>query len=104
MNEEPTRNFDQIFSAEIRPVCPRCGPRGFIVLREDAIVNADKDILIVTCESKSCHAAIGVLPASAVWDENFRAHFAKMQMPFSGSAAAHHMWNLSNCVSQRYCF
>lgn len=70
MNEEPKRGFfDKFFPAGIRPVCPRCGHRGFIVLREDAIVNADKDIAIVTCESKSCQAAIGVLPASAVWDE-----------------------------------
>jgi|GEM_PF-769150 len=70
MNEEPKHGFfDTFFSVGIRPVCPKCGHRRFIVLREDAIVNADKDIAIVTCESKSCHAAIGVLAASAVWDE-----------------------------------
>jgi len=67
--EEEKRIFDTFFRAGIRPVCPKCGHHGFVVLRDDAMVNADKPIAVVTCASKTCHAAIGFLPASAVWDE-----------------------------------
>jgi len=61
--------LDKHHSVGIRPVCPRCGHAGFIVLHDDAVVNADKALAIVACAAKDCHAAIGVLPASAVWDE-----------------------------------
>ena len=66
-NEQERGFFDKYFSTGIRPVCPKCGHQGFIVLHDDAVVNSDKAIAIVACASKSCHAAIGVLPASAVW-------------------------------------
>jgi hypothetical protein len=70
MKKEHERGFfDRHFPVGIRPVCPKCGHQGFIVLHDDAVVNADKAIAIVACASKSCHAVIGVLPASAVWDE-----------------------------------
>jgi len=70
MKKEDERGFlGKHFPVGIRPVCPACGHRGFVVLRDDAVVNADKAIAIVACASKSCHTAIGVLPASAVWDE-----------------------------------
>jgi len=61
--------LDKLFPAGIRPVCPRCGHDGFIALREDAVVNADRAIAIIACASESCHAAIGVLAASEVWGE-----------------------------------
>ncbi|KCV63612.1 hypothetical protein L493_1916 [Bordetella bronchiseptica 99-R-0433] len=38
------------------------------MLHDDAVENADKPIAIVACASSNCHAALGVLPASAVWD------------------------------------
>lgn len=70
MKKEPGRGFlDKYFPAGIRPACPKCGHQGFIVLHDDAVENADKPIAIVACASSNCHAAIGVLPASAVWDE-----------------------------------
>lgn len=68
-NQKKGGFFSQLTQVGIRPVCPKCGHQGFVVLREDAVVNADKAIAIVTCASKSCHAAIGALPISAVWDE-----------------------------------
>ncbi|TCV00697.1 hypothetical protein EV686_103279 [Paracandidimonas soli] len=69
-NENKRGLLDKFFfPVGIQPVCPKCGHQGFIVLRDDAVVNADKAIAIVACASKSCHAAIGILPASAVWDE-----------------------------------
>ncbi|AEE68644.1 hypothetical protein CX042_02810 [Bordetella pertussis] len=70
MKTEQKRGFlDRFFPAGIRPACPKCGHQGFIVLHDDAVVNADKPIAIVACASEDCHAALGVLPASAVWDE-----------------------------------
>ncbi|OWT55656.1 hypothetical protein [Candidimonas nitroreducens] len=70
MKKESGRSFfDKFCAAGIRPVCPKCGHEGFIALLDDAVVNADKPMAVIACASKSCHAAISVLPASAVWDD-----------------------------------
>ncbi len=70
MKKEPGYGFfDKCFPAGIQPACPKCGHHGFIVLRHDAVINADKPLAMVACSSKGCHAVIGVLPGSAVWDE-----------------------------------
>ena len=61
--------FGRFTHAGIRPACPKCGHDGFIALRNDAVINADKDVVMIACNNRDCYAVVGVLPVSAVWDD-----------------------------------
>ena len=68
-NKNKDSLFGRLTHAGIRPACPKCGHEGFIALRNDAVINSDRDIAMIACSKPGCHAVVGVLPTTAVWDD-----------------------------------